>query len=229
MSVPFLRFVMVATLWLAGFGPLSAAMPRVATVDASILFKGYHRTKTEQTKLAEAKLKLQKDPRLAVIKQIRQELQELRNEVRSTSNSELDREEFFRKFQMKSHELRSLQRDTTQQLEVRQKELNRRLVEMSKALLAEIQAKVQQVAGAEGYDMVLEKGGDTSSQVPTLIYIRHATDITDLVLKELNKNKPPRGVTPLPAGTSPPAGTSLPPGTSPGSEIPADPRIVPVP
>ena len=217
MSVPNIRFMMVAVIWLGGFGALSAGMPRVAPVDASVLFKGYHRTKTEQTKLAEAKLQLQEDPRLAVIKQIRQELHELRNEVRNTSNSELDREDFFRKFQMKSHELRSLQRDTTQRLEDRQKELNRRLVEMSKALLAEIHAKVQQVAGEEGYDLVLEKGGDTSSQVPTLIYIRHGTDITDLVLKELNKNKPPRGVTPLPAGTSP------------GSEIPSDPRIVPVP
>lgn len=216
MPVCFLRLI-CAAVWLAALLPLGAEPPRMATVDASVLFKRYHRTQTEQTKLAEAKAKLSEDPRLAVIKKIRSELRELRDEIRNTTNSEYDREEFFRQFQMKSHELRSLQRDTSQHLETRKKDLDRRLVKISKALLAEIHATIQRVAATEGYDMVLENGGDTSSQVPTLIYIRHATDITDLVLKELNKNKPPRGVTPLP------------PGGAPGDEIPANPGIIPTP
>ena len=38
--------------------------------------------------------------------------------------------------------------------------------------------------------MVFELGGNTSSQIPTLIYIRNATDITDLVIESLNKNQP---------------------------------------
>lgn len=190
-------------LWMATLLPVVAGKPRIATVDASSLFTGYYKTKTEQTKLAEAKLKLQGDPRLALIKQLSAELKELRGQVRNTNRSDREREEYFRKFQMKTHELRSLRRDTTQHLEAKQKELNARLVTMSQALLAEIQAVIQKVASTEGYDMVLEKGGDTSSQVPTLIYVRHSTDITALVLKELNKNAPPPGVTPLPAERTP--------------------------
>ena len=214
----------LAAIWLTALLPLAAGKPRVATVDATTLFLEYHRTKTEQTKLAEAKLKLQGDPRLAVIKEIGLELRDLRTQARNTNNSEHAREDAFRKFQMKSHELRSLQRDTTQHLEARQKELNQRLVTMSKALLAEIRTTVNTVAAAEGYDMVFEMGGDTSSQVPTLLYIRHGTDITDLVVKELNKNKPPRGVTPIrpapsddnPGGQPPsPPASPLVPGVTP--------------
>ena len=45
------------------------------------------------------------------------------------------------------------------------------------------------VAFEEGFDHVFEVSGETSSQLSTLIYIRNATDLTDRVIKELNKKQ----------------------------------------
>ena len=209
----FSRSLLISSLWLAGLGSLVAQQARVATVDASELFAKYYRTEAEKTILAAEQEKLAQDPRSAVIAQTVSELRKLEAEVRNTSNSDDSREEFFRKYQMKSHELRSLQRDTNQYRQERQKDINRKLVNISKILLGEVQAAVQRVAAAEGFDMVLDIGGDTSSQVPTLIYIRDSTDITARVLKELNRTKPaplPPGVTRIPVEPAPPAPAPIP-------------------
>jgi len=60
------------------------------------------------------------------------------------------------------------------------------MVRQTKKLLDNIRAVVRRIAGENGYDVVMETGGTTSSQVSTLIYIRDATDITDRVIAELN-------------------------------------------
>lgn len=213
------RFCLVASLCLAGAGTVFAETPRIATVDAAELFAKYYRTSAEKAKLASEQKKIGRDPRTAVIARIREELAELDDQARDSANSEGVRQEFFRKSQMKRHELRSLERDTLQYRQSRQKELNRKLVRISKILLSEVQSTVQHVAAAEGYDLVLDVSGDTSSQVPTLIYIRDSTDITPRVLKELNRHKP----APLPAGVTAVPPTRRPPSPAPDPAPPAPP------
>lgn len=228
----FPRFLLLAGLSFAGLGTLVAQKPRIATVDASELFAKYYRTATEKAKLAEEQKKIAHDPRTAVIARTINELRDLEKQVRNSSNSEDSREEFFRKFQMKSHELRSLQRDTTQHRQDRQKEINRKLVSISKILLSEVQSTVQHVAAAGGYDMVIDISGDTSSQVPTLLYIRNSTDLTAKVLAELNRTKPddlPEGVTPSPANATPPGVTASQPTPPPPGVIPTPPPMPPAP
>lgn len=223
------RFCLVAAFCLAGLGIVSAQKPRIATVNASELFAKYYRTETEQAKLAAEQEKIANEARTAMIEQTRAELAELGTQSRSTSNSEDSRQEYFRKYQMKLHELRSLERDTIQYRQERQKEINRKLVTISKILLSEVQSTVQRVAMAQGYDMVLDVSGDTSSQMPTLIYIREATDITSQVLKELNRSKPaplPPGVTALPPSRRPPPPAPVPapvPAPLPATPDPPDP------
>ena len=54
-----------------------------------------------------------------------------------------------------------------------------------------MQAIVQKIAEDKDFDYVFETSGKTSSQLEPLLYIRNSTDITELVITELNKNKPP--------------------------------------
>ncbi|NNC87748.1 MAG: OmpH family outer membrane protein [Akkermansiaceae bacterium] len=165
----------------------SLAGPKIATVDVNKLFSSYEVTKEAQAKLDQQREALRNDPRLKVINETIEELKKLRSEIRDEDLPEASRENYFRTFQMKSHELRSLQRDTLQHLEDQKRELNLQMVARTKEILAEISGVVASVGKSAGYDLVLESGGSTSSQVPCLLYIRDATDITDLVLAELQE------------------------------------------
>lgn len=231
MSFP--RVLLVTTFWLAGIGVLAAGKPRIATVDASEVFMNYHRTKTEKAKLADAQRALEFDPRTAVIAQIKNELRTLQAEISNEDNSEELREEYYRKYLLeKLPELKSLQRDADQIRQEKQKKINEQLVSTSKILLIEIQSTIQRIAANEGYDMVLDIGGETSSQVPTLLYIRKSTDITAQVLEALNRTKPadlPPGVTPAPPLPTPPPppAPEPPPIVTPGISGPIAPRAIP--
>lgn len=184
------RFLLTAATGLGLAATLMAEKPRIATFDAAVAFESYHVAKAERTKVGEAKKKLASDPRVEQLKLTRVELLELRDKVRDTSLPEDARQEYFRKFQMKAHELNSLRRDITNSREEQTKAIDEAMVKKTKELLGTINATVQKVATAEGFDMVFEKGGTTSSQVSTLVYVRDATDITQQVIKELNRDAP---------------------------------------
>ena len=64
------------------------------------------------------------------------------------------------------------------------------MVRTTRELLGDVRAIVQKIAEEEGFDHVFEVSGETSSQLSTLIYIRNATDLTDRVIEELNKDQP---------------------------------------
>ena len=132
----------LVSLALPGF----AEQPRVATVNAARAFEAYWITAEERAKIAETRAALKKDPRLDLIKLTRVELLDLRNGVRDDSLPDEQREEFFRKFQMKAHELRSLQRDTVQHIELKSKEIDADMVKKTRELLATVRSAIEAIA-----------------------------------------------------------------------------------
>ncbi len=187
------RLLLPAILVLSLSLPASGEKPRFAVVDVAKAFEAYHVTQEEKEKNNNnaARAELKKDKRLEQIKLTRVELLDLRENVRDTTLSEAQREEYFRKFQIKAHELRSLQRDTLNYLAEQKRIIDTAMVDKTKELLETIRSVVREISEEGGYDYVFEKGGKTSSQIAPLIYIRNATDLTDLVIKTLNKDAPP--------------------------------------
>jgi Skp family chaperone for outer membrane proteins len=59
-----------------------------------------------------------------------------------------------------------------------------------KGILEEIRKIVEEHAKAENYDYVFDKSGLSTSQVPFLLYTKDATDVTAVLLKDLNKEAP---------------------------------------
>jgi len=159
---------------------------KIASFDAPRAFEAYEAAQAERAKFAEARKKVRTDERLERLKLTNVELDELRDKVRDASLSEDSRQEYYRKFQMKAHEVKSLRRDIENYREEQNRLINEAMVRQTKKLLDNIRAVVRRIAGENGYDVVMETGGTTSSQVSTLIYIRDATDITDRVIAELN-------------------------------------------
>ncbi len=170
--------------------PLEAEKPRFAVVNVPQAFDAYYVTRQEKEKVGEARAKLGKDPRIEQIKLTRFELLELRDQARDKSLSESVRDDYFRKFQIKAHELSSLQRDAANYIEEQTRIIDEAMVKKTKELLGVVRARVEEIAEAAGYDFVFEQGGTTSSQISALIYIRNADDLTEKVIAALNKDAP---------------------------------------
>ena len=65
-----------------------------------------------------------------------------------------------------------------------------KMVARMKGILEEIRKLVEEKAKAEDFDYVFDKSGLSTSQVPFFLYTKDATDITAVLLKELNKDAP---------------------------------------
>lgn len=169
---------------------LSADKATVATVNMQKLFNEYHVAVEKRGSIESLGERLKEDPRLKQIAETRKELEELQKKLRSPSTPTIEKESLFKKFQSKSNELKSLKRDTQQHIETEQAKINTTLVKVTRELLEDIRLAISEVAEKEGYQLVLESEGNTSSQLPTLLYIRNGEDITSLVLSHLNKEKP---------------------------------------
>jgi outer membrane protein len=67
----------------------------------------------------------------------------------------------------------------------------------------DIKNAVANIARTRGANLVLDKGGPTLIGTPALVYSDASYDITDDVLKDLNKDRP-APATPAPAATASP-------------------------
>ena len=68
--------------------------------------------------------------------------------------------------------------------------LNEKMLQRMKGILEEIRKLVEEHAKTENFDYVLDKSGLSASQVPFLLYTKDATEITEVILKNLNKDAP---------------------------------------
>ncbi|MCH7228957.1 OmpH family outer membrane protein, partial [Haloferula sp. A504] len=75
-------------------------------------------------------------------------------------------------------------------LQRRNQALNEKMVQRMKGILEEIRKLVEEEAKKEDYDYVFDKSGMSTSQVPFLLYTKDATDITAVLLEDLNKDAP---------------------------------------
>jgi Skp family chaperone for outer membrane proteins len=84
----------------------------------------------------------------------------------------------------------ALDRERREFLQRRNPSLNENMVQRMKGILDEIRKLVEEKAKTEDYDYVFDKSGLSTSQVPFFLYTKDATDITAVLLKDLNKDAP---------------------------------------
>ena len=85
-------------------------------------------------------------------------------------------------------------RERREFLQRRNQALNEKMVQRMKAILEEIRKLVEEQAKKDNYDYVFDKSGLSTSQVPFLLYTKDSTDITGVLLKDLNKGAPPESL-----------------------------------
>jgi len=78
----------------------------------------------------------------------------------------------------------------TQAQQRRAQQIRQEEVQLQQGLYGEIVAVVKDKAKNGGFDFAFDKSGLGITQVPVLLYYKDATDFTDEVIVELNKNAP---------------------------------------
>ncbi len=187
-----MKLIPILFLALAGLVAAQDSALKIATVDMQALFKEYHRTNEAQKQINIERARIQKEnnERLARIRELDTELQNMRKQLDDPSISDSKKQSVYQEWQMKQNEGIALDRERREFLQRRNQALNEKMVQRMKGILEEIRKLVEEEAKGEDYDYVFDKSGMSTSQVPFLLYTKDATDITAVLLEDLNKDAP---------------------------------------
>lgn len=188
---------LIVAATLCGVAVAQDAKLKIATVDMQQLFKEYYRTEEAQRQINVERARIQKEnnERLARIRELDTELQNLRKMLDDPAISDSKKQEVYQDWNMKQQEGIALDRERREFLQRRNQALNEKMVQRMKGILEEIRKLVEELAKSEDYDYVFDKSGMSTSQVPFLLYTKDATDITGTLLEDLNKDAPEESAT----------------------------------
>jgi len=169
---------------------------KIATVDMQELFKQYYRTNEAQKQINVERARIQKEnnERLARIRELEENLGKLRKQLDDPSLNDSKKQTLFKDWQGQQQEGIALDRERREYLQRRNQALNEKMVQRMKGILEEIRKLVEEKAKVENFDYVFDKSGMSTSQVPFLLYTKDATDMTAILLKDLNKGAPPESL-----------------------------------
>lgn len=166
--------------------------PRAAVVNIQELFKQYYKTRRthDEINLARARIQKEHNDTKGRLRSLTEGLRQLearlqREQLGSRARAALERE-----MGLRLQEWEGLDQQRREAVKARHGELNQKMVVRMEKLLEEIREIVAKKAEQSGYDLVFDVDGLNTSQVPVLLFARDATDITSMILEELNKGAP---------------------------------------
>lgn len=208
---------------LAAFGALSLAANaqpavKLLVVDMAKLYDGHYKTVEQNAKIQADDAKAQEE-----VDKMNKEGNALVEEYKSlndqSNNPTLTSEA---KAKAQSEAQKKLEGIQTKQREVQgfiqntRNSLGQRLNTFRSLMLEEISKLATEVAKRKGATVLLDKAGPTGIGISNLIYADAGYDITDEVLKEINKDRPANAPTaPAAAAPAAPAGGITVPGLAP--------------
>jgi outer membrane protein len=165
---------------------------RIVCVDLDRIFNEYYKTPLATAKLKETAEGYTKEleDMLAKFRKETEALNKLREEQDKTEYTTEVREQKKKAVQDKLTEVSKLQRDIEDYKRSHQQELERQTQRMRQGIIKEITDVVSKEARDAGYLYVLDKSGRTLNGVPAVVYAQDSHDITEDILKVLNKNAP---------------------------------------
>ena len=171
---------------------MSAEDLKVATVDMQRLLKDYYRTEEAQQELNEKQALLTKanNEKQRDIKSLEDELNTLRKQLEDPSLNEVKKKEIYEQLQLKQQEGIAMQRSLKEYLDRKRRQVGEEMNRQMRGILEEITQLLEEQAKAGDYDFIFDKSGNSNIQVPVLLFSKDSYDITEGLLKELNKDAP---------------------------------------
>lgn len=194
-------------LVIAGFiGSMASAVAeelKIATVDMQKLFNEYHMTKTaqEQLKVDQAAIQQDNAKRLEHIRTIQEAFEKLDKQRKDATISAEKRLEIERDMKMKASEGNAADNERRQWLGRKNKAIQENIGEKMGTILGKIKEQVTTYAREQDFDMVMDKSAVGITRVEVFVYSKDKFDITEALLKTLNKDAPATApaATPAPA------------------------------
>lgn len=198
---------------LAGAAQAEVAFKPVV-IDMDKVFEKHYKTEEAYAKFNEFGQKVQEqlDTAGKQIQEMVTQYQELVEQSRNTVLKPEARAQAEADAQKKGEEIQRRQTEAQNFRTQNQNKIQQRIKTHRDGLLEEIAVVVKTIAKAHGATLVLDKSISPITGLSGVIYSDDSYDITDEVLKEVNKDRPPAPPAPAPATTAPaPAGATPPP------------------
>lgn len=173
--------------------PTSAAPLRTATVDMQELYKQYFRSAELEQEMSVHRVKIQKEnnERITRAKELEEKLGKIRTQLEDPALNDSKKQSLFKTWQAGQQELIAVDRERREFVQRRTQAFNEEMVRKMKGILEEIRKIVEEEAKWDNFDMVFDRSGLSSSNVPFMLYAKDSTDITASLLARLNRDAPP--------------------------------------
>ncbi|MFC5456675.1 OmpH family outer membrane protein [Prosthecobacter fluviatilis] len=196
-------------LILATVTTLQAADLKIGVIDMSKVFQEYHKTKTaaDKYKTNYEKAAQEMTEFQNTYKNLTAEAQKLQKMAQDPIITPEQRAKYGAELGEKVKEIRALEMEMQEFADRRQQQLKQEDMQIRKGLYEEILVVVRARSKEDAYDFVFDKTGVSLSTVPIILHVREgaATDLTDQLIVELNKNAPPPGAEPKKEDAAAPA------------------------
>ena len=173
----------------AAAATLQAEKLKIGTVDISKVYNKYYKTEEAQEKFeisvknAQEQIdKMRKDGKVLI-----DDLKRLNEERQNTALSTSRRNEINSRIQRRQTEIQKKDQDLQEFVRDSQQAINESRNSYNSLLLDEIKAVVKKVTKKKDLDIVFDISGRNSNSVPSVYYTDKSWEITNEVLKTLNK------------------------------------------
>jgi len=188
---------------------LQAADLKIGVIDMSKVFQEFHKTKTaaEKYKANYEKAAQEMHERQDLYKNLANEAQKLQKIAQDPIITPEQRQKYGAELGEKLKEIRSMEMEMQEFADRRQQQLKQEDMQIRKGLYEEILVVVRDRSKKDAFDIVFDKTGVSLSTVPIILHVREgaATDLTDQLIVELNKDAPPPGTEPKKEDAAAPA------------------------
>ncbi len=179
-------------------------VPKILVVDMAKLYDGHYKTEEQNAKLRNDELKAQEElDRLnkegnALVEKYKELVDQSNSPALNTdakAKAQADAQKMRDEIGRKQNEVQTFQQNTRNSLQQRIKNFRDLMIE-------EISKVAVEMAKAKGATFLIDKSGPTLIGVSNIIYSDASYDITDEVLKQINKDRPAPSAAPAaPAST----------------------------
>ena len=166
---------------------------KLGTVNMAKLLTEYHLTKAALAEEDVEREEIKKDDqeRIVAIKAMNDEMKLLDAELRDPSLAEAKRRASLEKLKLYDAKIKALGKERDDFLQRRGKALNQKMGSIMNEIRIEVVNSVAAHAkDSTDVDYVVDSSGLTTAQVPFLLFAREKVDLTDDLLKLLNKESP---------------------------------------
>ena len=195
-----IAFVAMSSIALAFTASAQAPAGRIVIVDLNKVFTDYYKTPIASAKIKDTAESFNKELNEMVdnYKKEIEELNKLREDQDKPEYTAEVREQKRKAVSEKLAETQKIQRDLEEYRTSHGKILQDQQLRMRQSIVKEIQDIIDKEAQSAGYQLVLDKSGTTANAVPTILFSQDSMDITDDLIKTLNKNQPKTTEAPRP-------------------------------